>query len=367
MKSKKVAGKRLFNYLQGGINWKEHKDIILDFWIGYKCKDYGYQPSQFARMVRVVDLPTEAQKRYEEWFNGYDFQNTTDKAWLSFIDGTLNIFYHTKNPVIDPDDTWYVELMQSEVRAREIAETQYYHGRPNLNSFFRSDTNSKPEEVGGRRNGYIFSHRLAELDTSKESNMYWGIVFQCPETVTLQFDNNGVTDSRSINWSANTKHKTLVRVCADGRLKIVPVFVEGKDWHADRYMPEGPVNQSPMSAKALLAYITDKFQDLYGIWDDIDASVKYANEGQTARENAMNVMNDEEIKVGRVIPNIEKFIREGNVSDAKREYNKEVRKAVKAQVKGSESAKKEKLRNIVKAKKRAADARLAKLRVALED
>lgn len=366
MKARKIAGIRLMNYLNDGINWKAHKDVILDFWIGYKCKDYGYQPSQFARMSRVVDIPTKAQKCYEKWFNSYDFQNTTDKEWLSFVDGTLNIFYHTSNPEQDPDDEWYIELMQSEVNARDIAETQVYHGKPNLNSFFRSDTNSKPEEVGGRRNGYIFTHRLRELDPSRTKNMYWGIVFQCPETVTLKFDNNGVKDTRSINWAANATHMTLVMVCGDGRLKIIPTMAKGKVWRADRYVPEGNVNQTPMTPKALHRYITDNFYKLYGVWDDIDSSIKTARESTTARINAMNVMNDEEVKVGRVIPDIDKFIREGNVSDARREYNKEVRKATTKRVKQNASDAKEKVRNIVKAKKRAAERRRSKLHASLE-
>lgn len=366
MKSRKIAGKRLFNYLTEGINWKAHKDIILDFWIGYKCKDYGYQPSQFARMSRVVSLPTKAQECYEQWFNSYDFQNTTDKEWLAFVDGTLNIFYHTRNPVEEPEDEWYIGLMQSEVDARDIAENQWYHGLPNLNSFFRSDTNSKPEEVGGRRNGYIFSRKLRTLKPSMTKDMYWGIVFQCPETVTLEFDNNGNTDSRAINWSANAEHMTLVEVCGDGRLKLKPVFVKGKAWRADRYIPEGVVNQSPMSAQALHSYIVDNFDQLYGVWDEIDAIMKDDSESSNARENAVAVMNDEEIKVGRVIPNVAKFINEGNVSPAKREYNKEMRKATKKHLKKETSHEAEKMRNILKAKKRAADTRRNKLRLALE-
>lgn len=361
MKSRKVAGIRLINYLKDGINWKDHKDVILDFWIGYKCKEYGYTPAQFNRMKRVVDLPTKAQECYEQWFNGYDFQNTTDKAWMSFVDGTLNIFYHTKNPVQEQEAEWYIELMQSEVKARDIAENQVYRGEPNLNNFFRSDTNSKPEEVGGKRNGYIFTYRLKDLDPSRTQGMYWGIVFQCPETVSLSFDNDGVTDYRSINWAANAEHMTLVRVCGDGRLKIVPVFVKGKVWKADRYVPEGQVNQTAMSPHALYRYIVENFHTLYGVWDEIDAQVKNANENYNSRVNALNVMNDEEIKVGRVIPDLAKFIKEGNVSDAKREYNKEVRKATAKRIDDRKSDAKEKVRNIVKAKKRAEKNRMNKL------
>lgn len=363
VKARKIAGIRLQNYLQSGINWKAHKDVILDFWIGYKCKESGYSPYQFANMARVVDLPTEAQNRYQEWFENFDFQTTTDKAWMSFVDGTLNIFYHTGNPVIEPDDEWYIELMQSEVNARDICENQVYHGKPNLNSFFRVETNSKPEEVGGRRNGYMFTRKLSDLDPAQTKDRYWGVVFQCPETVTLEFDNDGKKDRRAINWAANAEHMTLVRVCGDGRLKIEPVFVKGKVWRADRYVPDGRVSGTPMSPKALLSYIKDNFYTMYGVWDEIDNEVKDAREQSTARLNALNVMNDEEVKVGRVIPNLNKFIDEGNVSDERREYNAEVRKAVAKREKQRQSKAREKVRNIVKAKKRADAKRLAALHV----
>jgi hypothetical protein len=78
----------------------------------------------------------------------------------------------------------------------------------------------------------------------------------------------------------------------------------------------------------LLSYITDNFASLYGVWDTIDEKVKGIREQSTARLTALNTLNDEEIKVGKVIGDIEKFVREGNVSDKRREYNKEIRQAV---------------------------------------
>lgn len=363
MKARKIAGIRLLNYIQDGINWKAHKDVILDFWIEYKCNESGYRPHMFENMARVVDLPTEAQNRYAQWFSRYDFQNTTDKDWISFVDGTLNLLYRTTDPEQEDDREWFIDLMQSEVNARDIAETQVYHGRPNLNAFFRVETNSKPEEVGGRRNGYMFTRRLRDLKPSETKGYYWGVIFQCPETVSLSFDNNGVKDRRSINWAANAEHMTLVQVCGDGRLKIVPVFVEGKVWKADRYVPEGSVATTPMSPSALHKYVNEKFQSLYGLWDDIDSAVKNVREQSTARMNALNVMNDEEIKVGRVIPDISEFVKKGNVSDARREYNADVRKALMKRIKQRESDAKEQVRNIVKAKKRAERARHAHMHV----
>ena len=132
MKARKIAGIRLVNYIEDGITWKSHKDVILDFWITKKCQEAGYSPFQFRNMFRVVQLPTAAQQKYEEWFNHYDFQNETDKDWLEFVNGTLNLFYHTSEPVIEPDETWFIDLMQSEVEARGIVAEQVYHGSPNL-------------------------------------------------------------------------------------------------------------------------------------------------------------------------------------------------------------------------------------------
>ena len=159
-------------------------------------------------------------------FNNYDFQNDTDKDWLEFVNGTLNLFYHTSEPNIEADETWFIDLMQSEVEARDIVTEQVYHGSPNLNAFWKIETNSKPEEVGGRRNGYIYVTKLADLKPADTQGYYWGVLFQCPESVSLAFDDGGTKRRKCICWAADVKHMTLVRVGSDGRLMIVPVFVE---------------------------------------------------------------------------------------------------------------------------------------------
>lgn len=360
MKARKIAGIRLINYINDGINWKAHKDVILDFWIMHKCQDYGYSPFQFRNMARVVELPTAAQEKYEEWFNGYDFQNDSDKDWLEFVNGTLNLFYHTTDPVQEPDETWFIDLMQSEVEARDIVSEQVYHGTPNLNAFWKIETNSKPEEVGGRRNGYIYVTKLADLQPADTNGYYWGVIFQCPEAVSLAFDDGGTKRRKSICWAANTTHMTLVRIGSDGRLMIVPVFVEGKTWKADRWIPEGSVNQKPMSSSGLLNYINGAFHRLYGIWDDIDEKVKSVREQSTARLTAVNVMNDEEIKLSKVIGNLDKFVREGNVPDERREYNKEVRKSLMKRLRERDKEARAKAREIVKAEKKKEKAKHAK-------
>lgn len=352
MKARKIAGIRLINYINDGITWKSHKDVILDFWIMKKCQECGYTPYQFRNMFHVVQLPTEAQEKYEQWFNQYDFQNDTDKDWLDFVNGTLNLFYHTDNPRQEDDNCWYIDMMQSEVEARKIVSEQVYHGEPNLDAFWKISTTSKSEEVGGRRNGYIYVSKLGEVTPKDTDGYYWGVVFQCPETVSLGFNDNGTNRRKCICWAANAEHMTLVQIGADGRFRIVPVFVEGKAWKADRWIPEGQVNQAPMSSQALLKYVTGKFDSLYGVWDSIDAKVKNVREQSTARLTALNTMNDEEVKVGRVIGDLQKFVREGNVSDEKREYNKEVRKAVLKKLRVREKEARKVARDIAKAERR---------------
>ena len=143
MKSKKLAGIRLFNYLNDGINWKDHKDIILDYWIKNIAPQYNRSPDKLQGFVTVESLPTAVQKEYEDWFKKFDFQTSKDQKWIEFVNGTLNIFYHTKGYRQEPKDVWYIDLMKSEVKARNIVESQVYHGNPNLNSFIKIETNSK--------------------------------------------------------------------------------------------------------------------------------------------------------------------------------------------------------------------------------
>lgn len=352
MKARKIAGIRLINYINAGIEWKTHKDVILDFWIMKKCQECGYTPYQFRNMFYVVELPTEAQEKYRQWFDSYDFQNDTDKDWLEFVNGTLNLFYHTDNPILEDDACWYIDMMQSEVEARKIVAEQVYHGSPNLNAFWKIATDSKSEEVGGRRNGYIYVSKLGEVKPKDTEGYYWGVVFQCPETVSLGFNDNGTPRRKCIAWAANAEHMTLVRIGADGRFTIMPVSVEGRGWKADRIIPSGNVNKSPMSANALLAYVTKEYPRLYGVWDTIDEKVKGIREQSAARLTALNVMNDEEVKVGRVIGDLNKFVRCGNVSDERREYNKEVRKAVLKKLQIREREAKKIARDVAKAETR---------------
>lgn len=349
MKSVKIAGIRLINYIEDSINWKDHRDIILDFWINFKCKESGFRPNQFKNMYYVDELPTEVQDIYEEWFKNYDFINNDDPVWLKFIDGTLNIFYKTSDPTMLPDDTWYVTLMKSEVRARLICEEQLFHGNPNINSFWKIDTNSKSEEVGGRRNGYLFSTELEHVSQRDTRGFYWAVMYQCPESVKLHYQDADDTKSKCINWVADCIHMTLLKITPSGRFIIVPVFVEGKAWRDDRMVPDRKVFKKAYTGHSLNVHVRDNFYDMYGRWDEIDAEKKYVREASNQRLNAMNTMNDEEVKVKDVLDkSITEFIAIGNVSKDRRERNKAARQAVKERNQLREREIKKKMREIDK-------------------
>lgn len=329
MKAKKLAGVRLYNYLMDGINWKDHKDVVLDYWINNIASQYNYTPSQFQGFCTTESLPTLAQKQYEQWFRSFDFQTTKDKSWVDFVNGTLNIFYHTSGYKEDAPGIWYIELMKSEIKARDIVESQFFHGNPNLNSFMKIETNSKPEEVGGRRNGYLYVNKLASITATDVQDMYWGVIFTCDESVTIKYDSNGKQKEKSICWAANPEHITLVKITADGRFIIVPVEVKKKLWMEKRIVPEGKLTTEPMTAQRLCEYLKRNFNVMYGVFDNIKKKVDQARVNATARKNALITMSDEEIKVGPALHgDPEDFIEYGNVTPEKLEYNKKVRRSI---------------------------------------
>lgn len=350
MKSVKIAGIRLVNYLNDGINWKDHKEIILDFWITYKSRDAGYNPIQFRNMFLVEQLPTEVQSEYETWFNEWNFQNEEDKDWIQFVDGTLNIFYHTSTPTIMDEDVWYIDLIQSESQAREIVENQIYHGNPNLNSFWKMDTNTKPEEVGGRRNGYMFTRELKDISPPDTKGFYWAVTYQCPDTVKLYYKDGNDTKSKCINWAADAKYMTLLKITDSGRFKVERTFVKGKAWRDDRYIPQEKTPIQPLTGSGLNKYITQNYMAMYGVWDNIDEMKKEHNEQVNQRKSALNTFNDEEVKVGRVLDDIDTFIVRGNVSNKRRKRNKEMRQAARDKNKLREREIKKKIRQMEKDK-----------------
>lgn len=352
MKSVKIAGIRLINYIEDSINWKDHKDIVLDFWVNFKSRDYGYRPKQFKNMYYVNELPTEIQKVYEKWFEGYDFQNE-DKDWVHFINGTLNIFYKTSDPTLLDDDRWFITLMRSETRARTICEEQLFHGNPNINSFWKIDTNSKAEEVGGRRNGYLFSAELENVSQLDTRGFYWGVMYQCAESIKLHYIDGDDTKSKCINWAANCSHMTLLKITPSGRFIIIPVEVEARAHRDARMVPDGKVIKKAYTGHSLNEYVKKNFYEMYGRWEELDAIKKYAREASNQRLNAMNTMNDEEVDVGEVLDkSIKEFVAVGNVSKERRERNKIARQAIKDRNKIRDREIRKKIRELEKTKNR---------------
>lgn len=345
MKATKIIGVRLINYHNDGIKFKTHKDLILDFWILNKSQESGFAPGQLKFFYYYADLPDAAQAAYEKWFNSYDFQNTTDKEWLKYVDGTLNFFYHTEieqQPL--PDDTWFVYLLKSAEKATQICQDQIFHGEPNLQAFIKVEPNTKSEEVSGRRNGYVFSTELAEISPELTKGFYWGVAFQSPESVKVTYEDGDVKRTKVVSWAAECKHMTLLKVSGSGRFQVIQTFVEGKAWKEDRLIPQANVPKKAYSGHALVRYFEQNYFEMFGVWDEIDDTIKYEIETSNQRKNSLNTMNDEEVDVGKVIKDLDEFIEDGNVTREQRERNKEMRQAVKEQNKLREKAIRKKIR-----------------------
>jgi hypothetical protein len=352
MKAVKIAGIRLVNYLNDGINWKDHKDIVLDFWVQSIAPQMGFPSDLFKNVITVDDMQTKPLEVYQKWFEGYNFQNDQDQNWMDFVNGTLNIFYRTSNPTLMDESIWYIHLLQSEPAAREIAESQLFHGDPNLNSFWKVDTNTKPDEVGGRRNGYLFTKELSATTPADTKGYYWGIAFKCIETVKLFYLDSSKLNYRCINWAANCSNLTLIKVTPTGRFLVEQIFVPGKAWKADRYIPQGAVPNHPLNGQGLVNWIENNYYDMYGIWEDWEEAAKDVRESMNARKNAVNVMNDEEVKLRRLIPDVDNFLVNGNVDPQRRERNKAVRQAIRDKNKLRDREIKKRMRELKKSRNR---------------
>jgi hypothetical protein len=348
MKAIKLAGIRLVNYINDGINWKDHKDIVLDFWIAFKCRDSGYAPGMFKGMHVTDDLPVAALEAYTNWFNSYEFMNTEDPQWIKFVDGTLNIFYHTNNPLIMPAGTWYVQLMKSEAKAREIVDEQMFHGNPNINSFWQVSTNTKSEEVGGRRNGFIFSRELVDTTPKDTRNFYWAVAFQCPDSVKLYYQDGNIPASKIIGWAADATHMVLLKVLPSGRFQVIQSFVPGKAGKPDRYSPDANIPPGPNGGRGLVAWFNTNYMPMFGTGDAQLAIQKKTKELINERKNSVNTMNDEEVKIGKLIPNVNNFIMFGNTTPERREHNKLTRRAIREKNRKREAEVKKRLRERTK-------------------
>lgn len=338
MKSAKVIGIRLVGYLNKGINWKDHKDIVLDYWVQNECQKSGYHPSQFKNKYYTDELEPEQIERYEQWFNSFDFQ-TDDRKWAKFVDGTLNLFYHTGNQVELDETEWFIYLTNAEVKAREIVESQIFHGNPDINNFWKLTPSGKYEEVAGRRNGYIFGDRLEEGNKREIKKFEWAIVFQSRGSVKLEYMDKNKPRAKVISWASHCQNMTLLKTTPSGKLSIVPVAVRDEL----RTVPEGKVKTLPMDTVALNNYLTENYQSLYGNYEDRVEEEKGDMIDRNARLNATNTMYDEAIPLNKLVKDIPKFVDDGNVSEKEREKRKIHRQALT----------RERL-NLEKAKKRAA-------------
>lgn len=328
MKARKVSGIRLLNYLNEGINLKDHGNILLAFWSKYKSQNTGFTYAQLNGFNTYESLPTRAKEAFESWVATYNFQNTDDAEWLKFVRGTLNIFYKTSDYQLMDMSTWYIYLFKSEMEAREIAETQVWVGDPHLEGFTVGDsmTLARPAPRGAaenRRNGYIFANELKNMTSSALRGFFWAIIFQCDEPqVRISYMDGAEKKTRCIVWAASIVHSTLLKITPDQRLAIIPVKVPAKYHMQDRHMPDGLVTREPMTPTRLLAYVVRNYYTLYRVQNEIDLIIKDEQAAKNLRRNALATMNDEQIKVSRVIQNLDEFIERGNVPMATRLENK---------------------------------------------
>ena len=145
---------------------------------------------------------------------------------------------------------------------------------------------------------------------------------------------------------------TLLKITSAGRFLVERVFVEGKAWRRDRYVPQDDVPDYPLTGGALTKHIIQNFHDMYGIWDEIDQEIKQSKEASNQRKNAINTFNDEEVKVSKVLDDVDKFIVDGNVSPKRRERNKKIRQAIREKNKLREREIKKKIRELEKSKRK---------------
>lgn len=320
MKAAKLIGLRLVSYIEDGINWKDHKDVILDYWINVEARKQGIPQSKIKNKFYVNELEDDVADIYEKWFKSFDFQNEKH-TWIKFVDGSLNLFYKTKNPTLLGENDWFIYLLNSDQKANDIVENQLFHGNPDINTFWKIAKNGKAEEVSGRRNGYIFSDKLDSINKKVSKYFKWGVVFRAPDSVSLEYLDKTKYKVKCINWASHAKDIFLVKVTPSGKFQIVPSFIETEN----RIIPHGKILTQPMDGRSLNDYINKNYMDLFGIENIKDEGEKIENRGINARQAAINTLRDEEINVSEIFQNVSEFIEDGNVDDETRERNKQRR------------------------------------------
>lgn len=323
MKAAKLIGERLVNYIEDGINWKDHKDIVLDYWINNECKKSGLNPKLFKGIFYVDEMKDKHRDIYETWFKNFNFQSE-DKNWIKFVNGSLNLFYKTQNPEELHAQTWFVFLTNAELNAKEIVESQQFHGNPNINNFWKVTQNGKYEEIAGRDNGYIFSDQLVDLSRKNARHFNGGLLFQSSESVQLEYLDGTKIRKKCINWASHCENITLIKVAPSGKLILVPVVIANEN----RIIPDGKIKITPMDGKQMNNYLNDQYDMLYGDYNRKEEEEKTSESGLNARKNAINTMHDEEVPITKVIDNINDFVNDGNVDDSTRQLNKKKREEI---------------------------------------
>lgn len=336
IKGTKITGIRLINYHEAGINLKDHGNKVLDFWILFKAKDYGFTPNSLKDFRYMDKLPNSAREAYEEWFKNFDWNNENDKDWIQWLQGRLNFFYKTHTPTEMPEDTWYIYLTKAEEDAREIAENQVFHGNPEIDCFWQVDTNTKSAEVSGRRNGQVFSSELDKIVPPDTKGFYWAVAFQAPESVKLFYQDGDKEKSKIISWAAECKNITLLQITSNGRFIVKQVFIKGKAGKQDKNVPSENVPTQAYMGFALAQYFKKYYYELFGLVEEIEEEVKTLKIASNERKNALGTFNDNEINVGKLIKDINKFIEYGNVPKERVEENKRIRRNIKKKNVGRE-------------------------------
>lgn len=323
MKAAKLIGERLIGYINDGINWKDHKDIVLDYWVTFEAKKQGLNPKLFKNTFYVDELQEDHAKKYEEWFVQFDFQSE-DKKWIKFVDGALNIFYKTQNPTELDESTWFVYLTNADQKAKTIVEEQQFHGNPDINNFWKLSRSGKYEEIAGRDNGYLFTDRLENLQKKNTKAFKWAIIFQAHASVELEYLDGQKIRKKCINWASHCENITLAKVSASGKLILVPTVIMKEN----RVIPDGKIKVTPMDGSVLSSYLIKNYDSLFGNYINEQEAEKTYSSGKNARKNAINTFSDEEIPVRHVVQDINAFIDDGNVDDETRQKNKEHREYI---------------------------------------
>ena len=354
MKATKVIGKKLVLYINRGINWRDHRDVILEFWTSGPCRKSGFNPAQFKGVFYASDLQPNELLEYKKWFNEYDFNNQ-EKDWLDFMDGVLNIFYKTKALGICPDNTWFIDFVDSDVAVVEICKKQKYFGKPNINALWKMGTTELYRSNANIKNGYMFTQRLSDVETRDIIGKKQAIIFQAPKSVMIEYFDGKEKKRKCVNWAGEAINMTRLKIYPDGRVLIVPIQFDGSIVKMSRMVPDGDkVPTIPMSIGSLRAHIKKHEFDMYGRDNQIDEENREARIEVNKRLNAVTTLSDEDIHLDEApkIDNVKKFIVYGNVSDERREYNRLIRKKRKEINQRVKSETKRRLREMLKNEKK---------------